>query len=53
MNRLLALAAFMVFLGFLGILALEVPEWDLMAVIALTLGLAAWDLATSSGRGKD
>lgn len=48
MNRFLALFAFVVFLGFLGILALEVGEWDLKAVIALTVALVAYDFVTSS-----
>lgn len=52
MTRLLALFAFLVLVGFLGILAWEVPEPDLVAVIGLTLGLAGWDLATSA-RKKD
>jgi hypothetical protein len=48
MNRFLALFAFAIFLGFLGILALEVGEWDLKAVIALTIVLVAYDFITSS-----
>lgn len=53
MTRLLALFAFLVLAGFLGILAREVPEPDLIAVIALTVALAGWDLATSSRNRKE
>ena len=52
MNRLIALFAFIVFAGFLAILAFEVPSIDLVIVILLTLGLVAYDFATSSGNGK-
>ncbi len=48
MNQFLALFAFVVFLGFLGILALKVGQWDLKAVIALTVVLVAYDFVTSS-----
>ena len=47
MTRLLAFLAFAVLAGFLGILAWKVPSPDLMAIIALTLALAGWDLLTS------
>ena len=50
MMRVLALVAFAVLAGFLAILAIEVPEPDLVAVIVLTVVLAGWDLATSSGK---
>ncbi len=53
MKRILALLAFAVLVAFLGILARKVPEPDLIAVIVLTLALAGWDLATSSGKGRD
>ncbi|MCL3883920.1 hypothetical protein [Marivita sp. GX14005] len=50
MNRIMALIAFAVLAGFVGILVIKVPSPDLIAVALLTLGLAAYDLATSSGR---
>ena len=53
MTRILALFAFLVLAGFLGILAWEVPILDLGVVIVLTVALAGWDLATSSGKKKD
>lgn len=53
MNRLTALIAFIFLLGFLGILAAEVPRPDLIGVIVLTLCLAGYDFVTSSGRRKD
>ncbi len=53
MRRILALLAFATLAVFLGILARKVPEPDLIAVIALTLALAGWDLATSSGGRRD
>ena len=51
MNRLLALFAFVVLAGFLGILVLAVPSPDLVAVVALTAVLVAYDLYSSAGRG--
>lgn len=53
MNRLLALFAFLVFAGFLAILAIEVPSLDLVLVIALTLVLVAFDFVTSSKNKRD
>ena len=52
MDRLLALFAFLVITGFLLILAIGVPQPDLIAVIALTIGLVAWDFITSAGKGS-
>lgn len=52
MDRLLALFAFAVFLTFLGILALKVGEWDLKAVILLTVALVAYDFWTTRNKGK-
>lgn len=48
MNRFLALMAFIVFCGFVGILALEVPSPDLVMVIVFTVVLVGYDFATSS-----
>ena len=53
MNRLLALFAFAVFAGFVGILAFEVPSPDLILVIALTLVLVAYDMITSASDKRD
>lgn len=50
MMRLLALLAFAALLGFLGILVVEVPSPDLIAVALLTVALVAYDMLTSSGR---
>lgn len=36
--------------GFLGILVLEVPSVDLIALALLTTELVAYDMATSSGK---
>lgn len=47
MNNLLALIAFALFLGFLGILVVEVPRLDLFGVVAVSVALAAWDLVRS------
>jgi len=48
MNKLMAILAFSVLLGFLGILLWFVPRWDLGAVIVLTIALAGYDFATSA-----
>jgi len=48
MNRFLALFAFIVFAGFLYILAAGVPRTDLIVIILITLALVAWDMITSS-----
>jgi hypothetical protein len=44
MDKLLATFAFVVLAGFVGILIWHVPRLDLIAVVALTLALAGWDL---------
>lgn len=44
MNKLLATLAFVVLVGFLGILIWHVPRLDLIAVVGLTVALAGWDL---------
>lgn len=53
MNRLLALVAFVVLLGFVGILAVSVPSPDLIAVIALTVALVGYDFLTSNRNRTD
>ncbi|SNS75255.1 hypothetical protein [Tropicimonas sediminicola] len=52
MNRLAALIAFLVLAGFLVILAIEVPSLDLILVIVLTLGLAAYDFFGSTRKPR-
>lgn len=44
MNNLLAILAFLILVGFLSVLVIHVPRADLGIVIALTVGLAGWDL---------
>ena len=44
MDRMMAVFAFAVFAGFLGILAYFVPSVDLLAVLGLTVALAAYDV---------
>lgn len=46
-DRLLRPFAFLVFAGFLGILAYRVPSPDLLIVIAVTLLLAGLDIVRS------
>lgn len=53
MNRLLALIAFVFLAAFLGILAWAVPSPALVAVIALTIALVAFDFVTSSGKNSE
>ncbi len=53
MNRIMALFAFVVLAGFVGILIWNVREPDLIAVAALTVVLIAIDFVTSSGKPKD
>lgn len=52
MNKLLAIAAFVTFVAFLGILVKHVPRMDLMSVVAFTVLLAGWDLYTSLRKRK-
>lgn len=53
MNKLLALLAFIVIGGFIGILVMEVPEPDLALVALLTFGLVTYDFVTSARDKKD
>lgn len=48
MDRLIAIFAFAVFAGFLGILTFEVMQWDLKAIILFTIALVAYDFWTST-----
>jgi hypothetical protein len=52
MNRIMAIFAFLVLVGFLAILMIHVPRLDLGAVIVVTILLAAWDLFTTHGNRK-
>ena len=52
MDRLLALLTFVVFLIFLGILALKIGDWDLKAIILLTVVLVAYDFWTTLRKNK-
>jgi hypothetical protein len=44
LNRAMALLAFVILVGFVGILVAYVPRWDLGIMAALTVGLAGWDI---------
>ena len=47
MEKFLALLAFIFFTGFLAILIIWVPRWDLGIVCAFTLAMAGFDFYTS------
>lgn len=49
-DRIMALVALSVLVGFLGILVWSVPRWDLGGVVAITLGLAIWDFFSKGGK---
>jgi hypothetical protein len=53
LDRLLALAAFAVLAGFLGILMWKVPHWDLIAVCAAALLMAGGDFIAAAVRRND
>ncbi|KXJ54286.1 MAG: hypothetical protein AXW12_12625 [Thalassospira sp. Nap_22] len=44
LNRAMALLAFAVLVGFVGILVGYVTRFDLALMVALTVGLAGWDM---------
>ncbi|WP_430473109.1 hypothetical protein ACQ0MK_13785 [Thalassospira lucentensis] len=53
-NRIMALSAFVVLVGFVGILVGYVPRWDLGIMVAFTVALAGWDLwHVATGRKED
>ena len=52
-DRLMALAAILVLAGFLGILLWNVPHWDLVVVVLITMLLVIWDFASSLGRERN
>ena len=43
LDKSLAIFAYLILTGFLGILGFTVLDFDLLAVIAITLALAGWD----------
>jgi ABC-type transport system involved in cytochrome c biogenesis permease subunit len=53
MQKLMAFVALAVITGFLGILAFRVPTLDLLLVLVLTLGLAAYDMISSAFRKSE
>ncbi len=52
MNWTMAIIAFLSLAAFIGILIVEVPSPDLIAVAILTLALVAYDVVTSAGRKR-
>ena len=44
LNRAMGLLAFVVLIGFVGILVGYVTRWDLEVMVAITVGLAGWDI---------
>ncbi|AXO16039.1 MULTISPECIES: hypothetical protein [Thalassospira] len=44
LNRAMALLSFAVLVGFVGILVGYVTRFDLALIVALTVGLAGWDM---------
>lgn len=44
LDRAMGLLSFIVLVGFLGILVGYVTRWDIALMVALTLGLAGWDI---------
>ncbi len=52
MNKAMALIAFLSLAAFLGILVWHVPHWDLIAVTAVVVLLAARDFIASARDGR-
>jgi hypothetical protein len=52
MNNIMAIVAFLIFVGFLAVLVIHVPRLDLTLLIAFTVILAAWDLFTTIRASK-
>ena len=52
MNRLMAVAAFIVLAAFLSVLLIHVPRLDLALVIGITLLLAGWDAFSGMRKGR-
>ncbi|WP_412777186.1 hypothetical protein [Thalassospira lucentensis] len=54
LNRAMALLAFVILTGFVGILIAYVPRWDLAIMAMIMLVLAGWDFFhTATGRKSD
>ena len=54
MNRAMALLAIVLLAGFVAILIVYVPRWDLGIMASLTVVLAAWDFwHTATGRTEN
>jgi hypothetical protein len=53
MKKVMAFAALATIIGFLAILGYRVPSLDLILVLVLTLGLAAYDMVTSAFRDTE
>ncbi|WP_454286865.1 hypothetical protein [Rhizobium arsenicireducens] len=53
MNRFLSIIAFLVLVGFVGILLLKVPRLDLAAMILLTVGMVGYDFFVYKDRSGD
>jgi uncharacterized membrane protein YfcA len=51
-DKLLAALAFLVFVGFVGILVVEVPSPDLIIVVAVAVCFVAYDMVTSLRNGQ-
>ena len=51
-DKLMAVLAFVVFVAFVGILAVEVPSIDLILVIGAAVCFLAYDFATSFRNGR-
>lgn len=49
-DRIMAIVAYLVLLGFLVVLVVGVPHLDLIAVAVITLVLAGWDFWKHSGK---
>ena len=52
-HRIMAILAFAVLAGFLGILVFEVPHLDLGVVVAITLVMVVADFLTTPRRPRD
>ena len=54
LDQAMALLAYIVFFGFLGILFGYVTRWDLGIMVGITLALAGWDFwHMATGRQSD
>ncbi|WP_230532281.1 hypothetical protein [Microvirga roseola] len=53
MDTIIGILAIACFVAFVAVLAVFVPEWDLMIVLAAAVLMAVWDFwrALRSGRG--